>query len=113
MIACFGIVVTGCAKKEELSSYTIKVDYFDDTHTANCSMEVNYLNKSDNALSEIKFHLHPNAFSAGEEERVSTPATRDKIYPNSVSYGGIEIGKTCVNFKEVDASVSDDKMFLS
>ncbi len=91
MICFLPIVLTGCKRAEEYNHYIITAIYDAECKTLTCEQTVEYVNKSDNFLNEIYFHLYPNAFRQGAEAKVVSLANENKAYLNGKSYGCIEI----------------------
>lgn len=82
----------GCSSNEAtLSTYDINIVYSNDTHSLSATQKVNYVNNSENAFSQICFHLYPNAFREDAKERVVSLANYSTAYPNGESYGNIDI----------------------
>ena len=85
-------IIMGC--KEEtpiLSTYNLDLEYDSTSHILSGREEVEYFNSSDNLLSEVNFHLYPNAFREGAKNKVVSVSNVDKAYPNGESYGDIKI----------------------
>ena len=47
---------------KNLSTYTITASYDEYSHTITAFQKVKYVNNNEVPLSELKFHLYPNAF---------------------------------------------------
>lgn len=90
-------ICVGCSNDKKISDYSIILTYDDVNNTAEANTIVNYINNSENALSFIKFHLYPNAFSEEADGSVCTTVNEVKTYPNGKSWGGIDISKVSVN----------------
>ncbi len=88
-------IFVGCSSnyeyKKNLTSYSLNLVYDETTQTLDATQCVDYLNTSDNTLSEIKFHLYANAFREGAKASVVSLANTQKAYPNGKSYGNIQI----------------------
>lgn len=97
----FAAILTGCGGQNQISSYEIVLIYDDETKTAQCSTVVDYYNASSNALSALKFHLYPNAFSEKGDGMIINAASEAKAYPNGKSYGGIEISSVKIGGNDV------------
>lgn len=78
------------------NSYEIEIDYNSSLQTLNCTEKVTYINKSDNTLNYLAFHLYPNAF---RKESIVSPVSlnnQHKAYPNGLSYGNVTINSVSV-----------------
>lgn len=106
------VFFVGCEKEPNLNSYNIVLTYDDSSKSAECATTIEYENNSDNALSQIKFHLYANAFSEEAEGAVCTTANEAKTYPNGKSYGGIEINSVWVNGGEAEHNLEGDADML-
>ncbi len=101
--------LVGCTKKEEkLSSYDITLSYDDESKILSGKEEISYINSSDNLLSELHFHLYPNAFRENAKNKVVSLSNRDKAYPNGESFGSIEIDNVQDENGEVAFSVAGE-----
>ncbi len=109
LIFILPLIFVGCGKKEEaLNSYTIKCSYNDQAKVLSCNQVVDYINKSDNLLDEVRFHLYPNAFREGAKARVVSTTNEAKAYPNGKSYGGIEIQDVSTNEKVLEYEIGGE-----
>ncbi len=96
------LFLVGCEKEAPLSAYNIVLTYDHENKSAECCTSIEYVNSSDNALSEVMFHLYANAFSEEAEGSVCTTANEAKTYPNGKSYGGVEVSAVRVNGGSVE-----------
>ncbi len=118
LIFLVGIVVLfgsiGCGKSSEniKSKYEISVILNEDM-TADCTLELKYVNSSEKEVKELVFFLSANAFSEGA---INKPIYKEYIaeaYPSGINYGGIEIGEVLLSGKNCDFSYLDgDKTLL-
>ncbi|MBR2053255.1 MAG: hypothetical protein IJ959_03770, partial [Clostridia bacterium] len=95
MFACAG---WGCALNVEknaqnLCSYTANLEFDLETHTLAGEMQVDFINKTNSPLRELRFNLYPNAFREGSQQSVISLAKSKECYYNGPSFGGIEITK--------------------
>ncbi|MBQ8761744.1 MAG: M1 family metallopeptidase [Clostridia bacterium] len=123
LVLLFGCMLfTGCGEKDlvanasnEANNYQInaELDYANKSLIATEKLE--YKNKTNLVLEEIKFHLHPNAFSADAEKNKSVSEVQfEKAYPNGFSEGNISIESVKVNNKDVDIQVEpEEKQILT
>ncbi len=100
---------TACKSKDDLgeiasnlSNYTITVDLNDDM-SATAKVQLDYINSSQDALPEIKFHLYPQFFKEGATDSVVSRTKLNEAYPNGMSYSEFEV--TRVQVENVDCSV--------
>lgn len=90
LVACGGSdYIEKNAKK--LSTYTIEAGFDDSAKTLSAVMVFDFYNTTDNAFSELKFHLYPNAYRKDASLPVVDEFTRSKAYKNGFSYGDIKI----------------------
>ena len=85
--------LASCARQEARSRYDITAEYFPDTRLLSAEMTADIVNTGDNAYSELKFELWPNAFREGAIYRPVSEVFEDAAYYAGASYGGIEIKK--------------------
>lgn len=110
---CFAIFVcvgflAGCGETNNLTNYEIVLTYDDENHTAQCSTAIDYFNSSTNALTNVLFHLYPNAFSEKGDGMVVNAASEAKAYPNGKSYGGIEVSSVKIGGNEAEWEYEGD-----
>lgn len=96
------IAFAGCGAQVELSSYGTVLTYDDESKSAQGSTVVNYYNSSENAFSQIKFHLYANAFSEKGDGMVVNSASEVKAYPNGKSFGGIEVSRVKIGANDAE-----------
>lgn len=102
-VVCFFAVMLMCAgwgcaidvekSAENLSSYTANLVFDLNNHTLAGEMQVDFVNKSNTPLRQLKFNLYPNAFREGSQQSVISLAKANECYYNGQSFGGIEITK--------------------
>ena len=95
MFACAG---WGCAlniekNAQNLCAYTANLEFDLETHTLTGEMQVDFINKTNSPLRELRFNLYPNAFREGSQQSVISLAKSKECYYNGPSFGGIEISK--------------------
>ncbi len=96
LIALVIVIFVGCSDtntQQNLSNYTLKVNFNDENKTLLCEEELEYKNNTETVLNFLCLNLYPNAF---REESISPPvslANQHKAYPNGKSYGEISIEK--------------------
>ena len=88
------LILTGCSSTKEelkLTNYNLALCFDDESMALQGQEEVEYFNRSNNTLKEIKFHLYPNAFREDAVRPVVPVSLSKDAYPNGKSYGCIEI----------------------
>ncbi len=115
IISIFLVTNFGCScnnttleeKSNMVSNYEIEATLDYENKTLSAVERVDYLNSSDTKLSEIKFHLYPNAFSEDAKLfKCVNETQRSKAYPNGFSEGKIDITKVLVEGQETNFVVS-------
>lgn len=107
-VAFVPLFFVGCSEEVSISSYDINMVYNDEDETITASQEVNYVNNSDNAFSDLYFHLYPNAFREDAESKPVSLANYSLAYPNGASYGGIEIKEVKVQNASCEFVIEGD-----
>ena len=84
---------TACSKTSEppRSKYTITATLDADTMTLDATCKIDYANRTEVELSEIKFHLYPAAYRDGAKFAPVSAAESENAYPSGIRYGGITI----------------------
>ena len=111
--ACFFVLLAsvcffGCKKKDNLNSiaktltnYTLNVDFDNSNKTISATEQVDYVNKTDAALNQVKFHLYPKYFEQGATNKV-VPQTRvNDCYKHGMSYCEFNLTKLQVAGSDV------------
>ncbi len=96
------------------NSYQIDATLGDDMMSLTASEVVNYTNKTGCQLQQLKFHLHPNAFSelAKEHKAISENQEKDAFF-DGASYGSIDILEVkCLN-ESKNFTLSNENQILS
>lgn len=118
---CFCFLLAGCEKLqgayskaiEEADNYKLSFDYNHEQREVSLTEELLYKNDSNTELSELYFHLYPNAFAEGVKNKPVGVLNESKAYPNGKSYGGIEISKVVVDGKDCEVKYhGEDNDFL-
>ncbi len=107
VFSCF----SACKKSPDdvsknLTNYSISASFDDTTKTLTCNQIVDYINPYDTVLSNLEFHLYPNAFSSGVQKGPVSSLYKAKAYPNGENFGGIEIQNVQVEGKEQEVKLS-------
>lgn len=102
LAVCVCFVFAGCGEMSMVEAHSKNVNNYDisatldyEAKTLSAVETVTYINKTDLTLSEIKFHLYPNAFRSDATVYKAVNATQSsKAYPNGFSEGRIDITNT-------------------
>ncbi len=104
--------INECSKN--VNEYTMTVSVDEINHTASVSQVTNYINKTDNALDNICFHLYANSFDKGVVNKPVSALYESKAYPHGESYGNIKISSVKINGESATTTLEgDDKTILS
>ncbi len=112
LAACSGTKLNSVSK--ELSTYTINASFDEASHTVTAHQKVNYVNSSNAPLTNIMFHLYPQAFREGSAYDPVPPSVKPaRAYPDGRTYGGITIANATVGGKAVTVEIGgSDKDIL-
>lgn len=99
---------TGCKKNktdlsticENLSTYTLDIDFDANTKKAQVIESVNYVNNTDDILKQVKFHLYPQFFKENATNCVISSTKLNQAYPNGLNYAEFEIER--VKIEQID-----------
>lgn len=93
-IACFA----GCSNGDyigktakNLSTYDIECGYDDEAHLLSAVMKLDYVNDTGKELTELRFHLYPNAYRENAKNKLVSASKATRAYPNGYDYGEITI----------------------
>lgn len=87
---CF--FATGCKKSGKSGCrYEINAEYAPETSTLNATLKLDYENRTNEAISELKFNLFPNAYRENAIYKPVSPAYTAAAYYEGESYGKMEI----------------------
>ncbi|MDE7394788.1 MAG: M1 family metallopeptidase [Clostridiales bacterium] len=100
---------TGCSQgKEQLrSKYTISATLNADDMTLSATCKIDYVNRIDVELNELKFHLYPAAYRNGAKFSPVSPSESENAYPNGVHYGDIKINEVAGGEWEIGGQDED------
>jgi hypothetical protein len=98
-------VLTHAARR--VDTIVIRAEYNCTDATLTASQTMSYKNRTGESLSQIAFHLHPNAYRQGATFAPVTwsEAEGSKAFPDGKSYGNIEVKTASVNGTSVDINV--------
>lgn len=109
LFGCFGCKSTNSNKK---CRYEISINLNSDM-TADCTLDLNYVNNSGEEVKQLVFFLSANAFSKDTENKPIYKEYLSEAYPYGVNYGGIEIKEVIASNKKCEFSFLDgDKTLL-
>lgn len=83
--------LTGCAKEEGRTRYDMTLAYDPSTRTLEGEMTADVLNRSENALTELTFHLWPNAYREGAKYAPVSDLFAPAAYYDGKSYGSVTV----------------------
>ena len=83
--------IAGCAPEEARTSYAMTLEYDPASYTLEGEMTADVVNHTENALSELVFHLWPNAYREGAAHPPVTDLFSAAAYYDGESYGAIEV----------------------
>lgn len=109
-IFVLSIGCVACSKKDNiteisknLSNYDMTIDLNTESKTAFGVLNLDYINSSDDALNELKFHLYPQFFKEDACHLVVSSTKLNDAYPNGMSYSEFEVSR--VKVEDTDAIV--------
>ena len=102
--------LSGCGKKESKTHYTLQICYDAEAHTLTGEQEITYTNTAEESLTELRLHLYPNAFRENAAIRPYHYGALARIFPDGISYGGIEVTSVSVENEAVAATVTGEDM---
>ena len=71
-----------------------------------CSVTCDYVNNTDVPLSELWFHLYPNAYRSGANYTPVSASQVSQAYPAGKSYAVLDVSKVEVNGNPVDVVIT-------
>lgn len=107
--------LTGCSSHEDKRNTVYDIDAtLSEDYTLACSVTCDYVNNTDVPLSELWFHLYPNAYRNGATYS-PIPASKTYVaYPAGKSYSVLDITDVEVNGNPVDVVITGtDENILS
>lgn len=97
--------------KDNLSCYTINIDFDTEKNAATINQIVSYRNNTGEKLNQIKFHLYPQFFKLDATDCVVPPTKLNDAYKNGLSYAEYNINRLLVN--DVDQNIKYEQEFNS
>jgi len=83
------------------NEYEIQVELNPDTKTLKCTQKVEYINRSEDYLTHLYFHLYPNSYRY-ENKPVFEKNDMELAYPRGFSPGMLEIDNVLIDGKPAD-----------
>ncbi len=112
MVICLPFFLVGCGTSEEsLNSYQISAVYDDSSKSLQVTEVVEYVNNTNNVLSEVCFFVYANAFAEGQ--KVVSTSYNTRAYPNGISYGNLELFSVTESGQNATYSFSKDGAILT
>ena len=94
----------GCKQKEDLSkiskeltSYSISINLDTEKKHGSASQKVDYINKSNSFLKNIKFHLYPQFFKEGGTEYIISNTKLNNTFQNGINFANFNIDRVQIN----------------
>lgn len=118
LIILTAVLLSACAKQEQppaqatiqsavtisqsVDSYFIEGTLENNAFTA--TQRVNYVNKEQESLNELYFHLYPNMY---KDKNMIESTVLSKTYPNGFNEGGIEVTEVSLLGIKLDTEITD------
>ena len=90
---------------KNLNTYTMNIVYNDD-HTLDVEQTLEYTNRTEDSLNNLKLHLYPRSFRKDSKVSVVSTLNHNKCYYNGQSFGDLEISKLLVNDAETKITIN-------
>ena len=92
------VTFSGCSKENNLSivakdltEYDINMIVDCDAKAVDVEQRVNYINQSNDDLSDVRFHIYVRAFEQGAKNVAVSRSQMAKAYPNGESYANFTL----------------------
>lgn len=102
------LIFTDKEESENLNVYKMQLVYNEQSHTLEGKESVTYYNNSENMFTHLYFHLYPNAFREGAENKVVSSTKTQDAYPNGESYGQIDIVRVYNNQRDLNFEITGE-----
>lgn len=102
LVIGFIVPATACAKKKaECNYYDISITYSETENTISGTVDFEYLNTTENEISELKFNLFGNAFREGATYSPVSKTYESRAYYDGLSYGEMTVTnvENCAEWK--------------
>lgn len=110
------IIFSSCSGNEidkvskDLSTYTIEAVFDEQNMEIYANQNLQYINNEELPLSELCFHLYPNAYREGASISPINQQSITKAYPNGISYGSIDIIKAELKGEQCSFTIGGEDM---
>ena len=114
LIVVLTAVLLSVCRKDDLPSATDTTPIYEMTlsyeggRTLSLRQDVLYFNTTGETLSEIKFHLYPNAFSESAENKPYLPEEKETFFYNGESFGRINVLSAKTDRSKAEFSIYGD-----
>ena len=95
---------TACAGGQKGTKYTIDAVYDDQART----LTLDFCNDTDNALTELRFHLFGNAYRQGAKYEPIAVQNRYKAYYDGINYGSMTVTGVSVGGEETAYTIGGE-----
>ena len=102
IIGCHDASINKASKNA--NTYTMDITYNED-YTLNIEEKLEYKNRSETKLENLKFHLYPRSFRQGAKSSVVSALNYSKCYYKGNSYGDINIESVAVKNTEQEINI--------
>lgn len=123
LLLCTLLLLVGCHKAPQVAAEpeipknislsssrdTYLIDATLEQHNLTATQKVHYVNKEQVELTEVYFHLYPNAYA---KEDVVPKSQFDHYYPNGFQPGGITLSQVTIEQKEVPVEYQQDNQIV-
>lgn len=99
---------TACAGGQKGTKYTIDAVYDDQARTLTAEMTLDFCNDTDNALTELRFHLFGNAYRQGAKYEPIAVQNRYKAYYDGINYGSMTVTGVSVGGEETAYTIGGE-----
>ena len=93
---------------QKITTYTIEATFDEQENILSATQQVDYINNTDVVLSELNFHLYPNAFGEHAKNKPVNLNNHLTAYYNGVNYGYIVIQHVFVEGAEVTFEIGGE-----
>lgn len=114
LAAAMAATLLACAPNERKENTKYTIDAKLDGNMLTASVTCDYVNNTDVPLTELWFHLYPNAYRKGAQFLPVAESDIQNAYPDGRSYSELTISSVAVNGSETDITVTgEDENILS
>lgn len=114
LAASVAVSLLACAPDERKENTKYTIDAKLDGNTLTASVTCDYVNNTDVPLTELWFHLYPNAFREGAQFSPVAAADISYAYPDGRSYSELTVSSVAVDGSATDVNIAGaDENILS